>query len=60
MTDFIPPFQPESSVTINGDAYVIQLRLHDDDAGLRFRYISVDMKSGNTIAGYDYIGPADL
>ena len=60
MTDFTPPFMPESMVTINGDAYVIQLRLHDDESGERYRYISVDMKTGNTIPGYDYVGPADL
>ena len=51
---------PESMVTVNGDAYVIKLRLHDDDSGERYRYISVDMKTGNTIPGYDYIGPTDL
>ena len=53
-------FMPESTVTINGGAYVVRLRLHDGNDGERYRNISVDMVSGETLYGYDYIGPADL
>ena len=60
MDNYTAPWMPESMVTINGDAYVIQLRIMDMDGTPMYRYISIDSKTGHTIPGYDYVGPADL
>lgn len=55
-------FLPESMVTINGGAYVVRLltQLKTESGDALYRYISIDMATGNTIPGYDYIGPYDL
>ena len=61
MDNYTNPWMPESMTTINGDAYCIRLRISDAADGTeRYRYISIDMETGNTIPGYDYIGPYDL
>ena len=55
------PFQPHSEITINGNCYVVKLRTkcrHKDD--FMYRHISVDMSTGETMEGFDYVAPSDV
>lgn len=55
------PFQPHFEVTINGNCYVVKLRTkcRDKDEFL-YRHLSVDMNTGETLEGFDYVAASDV
>lgn len=56
------PFMPQSTISINGDCYCIKLMtdIPDGDGGYLFKYMSIDMATGDEMPGFTYLGPWDL